>query len=233
MTMPDFRVNAGVVWEKVGADIVALDSTSDVVHRLAGDHAAAFLAVAEGDVVRPSSPVLIELQEIGLVSVQSHQKKVSRRLLLTGVAATSGLTIIMPSAAIATSNPSATSNLIVFTGPDIARLSGDWRTDDSNEVFVQFFFGPPGTNPSIEALFIEGEPWTVVLEPYENNAGQTVTPPALTGSLESAGNDYFELYLDRRTGNTPVLTPKPGITLTGTLSRGNIRIGPISFIELE
>jgi len=226
MTVADLCVNAGVVWEKVGADVVAFDSTSDVVHRLTGDHAAAFLAVAENNTVCASAHLLIELQKLGLVSVQSHRRKLSRRLLLTGVATTSGLAIAMPSAA------NAASTLVVFTGPEIAHLSGDWRFDGSNEVFVQFFFGPLGTNTVLESLFVQGEPWNVVLDPYENNADQTVTPPPLTGSLETPEDDYFQLYLDQGTGNTPVFTPKPGITLTGTLNRGNIRIGPISFIQL-
>jgi hypothetical protein len=215
----EFQLKPGILWERVGPDVVVLNPKDMSVHLLTGNRSEAFLSIALSDPASTKPTFPSELEEMGLISPRKMSPVLSRRKALAGLITAGGLVFSLPGIA------SASSGLIILTGSDIQHLEVEWRIVPSDEIAVLVFFGSPNLPVSVRNLFVTDEEWAVVLDPYLNSNNEMVTAPTLLGSRQ--GTNDFLLLNARQAG--ALLTPKTGINLQGFLSRGNVRIGPLTF----
>ena len=152
-----YSLNPTVLWEEVGGEILVLDSGLHAVHRLTGTHASTFLALAtSGDTVGGEG-ALGDLISLGLVHHHTPDSHLSRRHLVTAMAA--GATIgalALPSAAVGSSSSHDTPPTVI--PQDLSTANWAWQslpggfTVYSRNDLAAF----DGGN-----LFVAGEEWEV------------------------------------------------------------------------
>lgn len=152
-----YSVNPSVLWEEVGEEVLVLDRESRTVHRLTGRHAATFLAVATGDVTVEREGELGDLIGLGLVHSQTPVSYLSRRHLVTAMAA--GITtgaLALPSAAVGSS--SSHDNPPTLIAQDLSTANWAWLA-----AFGGFTVFSRNDLAVFDAgnLFVAGEEWEV------------------------------------------------------------------------
>ena len=165
--MPN-SLRPNLVIEYIDDDVLVLDGQSSTVHRFSGSHAEAIKHLDAGENLEAFSTELADLDAAGLLETEIEGSAVSRRGVLLGGSALAG------SAALAMSMPAVAS---AQSASGIIEFSLD---DDAEALSTQD--GPPrrwivtlGDLP--EALFEEGQEWTLRILGFSERAGGIFPPP--------------------------------------------------------
>ena len=171
-----------VSWEKVGSEVVILDTTSHTTHRLDGELAKAFLAAASGEPVATQDAIAKEVMALTQQGFLEPRSPVSRRTLMAAGVAGVGLgftTLALPQpAAASSSGSSSTPPTPTITAASL--VAGEWRwSPEQNGIDITQRQGSvllPDTGE-----FVAGERWRLSLADLNGAPAQAeadVTPLA-------------------------------------------------------
>ena len=158
-----------IMWEGVGSEVVILDTTSHTTHRLTGEMAQVFRAIATNTAPPDNAGnTLAHLADRGLLT---PPRGVTRRHVVAGLTAGGIMSLALPPAAAATSSSSLPITSFVFDA-----AFGDWRWQQQLTTLVIAQFGDDGALKETD-IFIPGDVWTVTLI----NAGGKSTTATVVG----------------------------------------------------
>lgn len=170
-----YTISALLTWEKVGSEVVVHHTTTNTTHRLDGEAARLFLAVAHGDSVRKTHEVT-RLVELGLLESSSP---IGRRTLVKGGAAGIGLgitSLTLPGVAAASSTQPV---------EEATEQAPTLREEAPPEPAVEE--EPPPPAPSITAASLASGLWRWSMRTIGGVTSLRISPSAVEDGLPDNG----------------------------------------------
>lgn len=218
----DFRIAppAHLLCERVGDEVLVLDTSRHTTHHLQGPWAEAYLAAANGDHLEPFAREVADLQAAGLLTLPPG---ISRRHVVTAAGATATAALValsMPTVAEAQSHvvaPEPEPELVAF---DPAAGEWEWRRIMTGGETTGFTVTQTGNDEGLptDGFFEAGQVWTLTLVNFGD----------LTAAATIEGNNVYLFAIFSFPGLDGDTVPDPAFVLQARLSKSTDEVNVVT-----